>query len=268
MKKNTIILTALSVLAAGGLANAQNSGTIAYIESNVASGTAGVNVSPDPIVTYIASQPGTGDGYTYGNWSILVQDNTGALDLFGHLPAGSSYTPAVGDAVNATGTYSPFDGIPEIETLTAIGADSTGNTVPAAPIYGNLSAIPTPLAVPSPTPPTVSGYLINVDDVTILNTTGNADFPTHANGTYTIEDGSGNTMELYQWASSYSTAGALGGTLIPTGPVNIVGLVDEFSGSPELIPFGITPASTPEPTTLALATMGGGALLMALRRRK
>ena len=47
-----------------------------------------------PIITSIASQPGTFGGHSYTGWSILAQDGTGSLDLFAsaftltNLPAG------------------------------------------------------------------------------------------------------------------------------------------------------------------------------------
>jgi hypothetical protein len=269
MKKNTLLPTALSVLAAGGLAHAQVSGTIASIEGNVTSGTTGVTISPSPIITAIGSSPQTLDGYTYGNYAIVAQDATGSLVVFGKATTYfGSYTPAVGDALNVTGTYSPFDGIPELASPSAVGAASHGNTLPTVPTYtiAQVSTSTTTL------PQNVEGYLVNIDNVTIL-TNGVApiglNFPTHANGTYTITDGV-NSLTLYQWASSYSLAGALGGAAIPTGPVDIEGLVDVFTSgttsTSEFIPFGIT--SVPEPSPMALATLGGGALLAVLRRRK
>ena len=65
--------------------------TIAQIEAQ-ASGTS-VVLDSNPVITAIGSAPGTGDGYTYTNYAILAGDATGSLDLFGHLPAGTTYAP-------------------------------------------------------------------------------------------------------------------------------------------------------------------------------
>ena len=66
------------------------------------------------------------------NYAIIAADATGSIDLFGHLPAGDPYIPSVGDKIAAAGTYSPFDSIPEIATLTSLASVSSGNAVPAA----------------------------------------------------------------------------------------------------------------------------------------
>jgi hypothetical protein len=90
--------------------------TIAQIETQ-SSGTL-VALDSNPVITVIGSAPGSADGYTYTNYAIIAADATGAIDLFGHLPAGDTYIPTVGDEITAAGTYSPFDSIPEI-TLTS-----------------------------------------------------------------------------------------------------------------------------------------------------
>lgn len=82
-----------------------------------------------PVITAILSQPGSADGYTYTSWSILAADSTGSLDLFGALPSGTSFTPAVGQAISVSGTYSPYHQIPEIGTLSALTLVSSGNAV-------------------------------------------------------------------------------------------------------------------------------------------
>lgn len=235
--------------------------TISQIETESSGAT--VLLDSNPVITVIGSAPGAVDGYTYTNYAILATDGTGSIDLFGHLPAGDSYTPTVGDAISAAGTYSPFDSIPEIENLTSLSKVSSGNAAPA-PILattGELAAI-------SSSSYNYLGQYLELQNVEFQGASG--DFPTHANGTYTVSDLSGNNpLTLYQWASSYSTSGALGGTPVPTGPVDIYGTVDLFDGSPEFVPFSITPAvvSTPEPSSLELILGGGMAALLLLRRR-
>jgi hypothetical protein len=98
--------------------------TIAQIETQP-SGTP-VTLDSHPVITVIGSAPGAADGYTYNNYAIIAQDATGSIDLFGHLPTGDPYIPSVGDEVEAAGTYSPFDSIPEIATLTSLTKVSGG----------------------------------------------------------------------------------------------------------------------------------------------
>src|SRR6185295_11475986 len=74
------------------------------------------------VVTAILSTPGTVNGFTFTNHAFLVQDRTGALQVFSTL-AGTGYTPAVGDEINATGLYDnpPFTGgMPELVSVTEV----------------------------------------------------------------------------------------------------------------------------------------------------
>jgi hypothetical protein len=220
-----------------------------------------------PVVTAIGSAPGTLDGYTYTSYAILAQDSTGSVDLYGAL---SGYTPTVGDAVAATGLYSPYHQISEIGTITSISAISSGNPVPAPVSYTipQLIASGTGLL-----PENLSGYLVELDNVRLYansaaTTPVSGNFATHANTALYAKDGSGNIMEVYVWASSYSVDGAMGGTAIPTGTVDITGIVSQ-SGTfaPEITPFSITSA-VPEPSVMALLGIGGTAFLGFFRRLK
>lgn len=233
-----------------GQIEAQPSGTLVTLDSN-------------PVITVIGSAPGTLDGYTYTNYAVIAADATGSIDLFGHLPTGDLYVPTIGDKIGAAGTYSPFDAIPEIATLTSLSKVSSGNAVPA-PIPVTTSQ----LAGITSSSYNYLGHNLLLQNVEFSGASGN--FPTHANGTYTLTDLAGNNpLTLYQWASSYSTAGALGGTPVPTGAVNVEGIVDLFDGSPEFVPFSITPAAAaPEPSSIVLLLSGIGALAFLLLRRR
>src|SRR5271170_2265461 len=71
-----------------------------------------------PVVTAVLTAPvGALDGYTYKNYAFLAQDTTGSLDVF-YSSTASSYVPTVGDGISVTGTYAPFDAIPELGTPT------------------------------------------------------------------------------------------------------------------------------------------------------
>jgi hypothetical protein len=213
-----------------------------------------------PVVTAILSQPGLSGGHNYTGWSFLVNDGTGSLDIFASAASLTTfgYTPTVGDVLSLSGTYEPFHQIPEIETLTAISKTGTATPAPAiVQTIPNLNVDTLPFSI--------AGYLIEVDGVTISGTP--TTLPNYAGGnvSYTITDGSGNSMVLYDWVTSYSTAAAMGGTVYPAGPVNLIGFDSVFGGtSPEFTAVEIIP----EPTSLSL--LGGFGLLAwnLIRRRK
>jgi hypothetical protein len=217
-----------------------------------------------PIITQILSMPSTSDGYTYTSWSFLANDTTGSVDIFGKLPTGSTFVPSVGEGLTLSGTYSPFDGIPEIETLTSIAAEPSTYTVPLPA----LTTIPTLTGSLPNLPSSAAEYVMQLDNVVI---SGAATFPTHANGTFTITDSGGNTMTLYEWASSYSVVGAaFGGKPVPlgtAGEVDITGFADVFESSEvEFVPLTIT-SVVPEPSVMNLLGVGGAGGLLALASR-
>jgi hypothetical protein len=226
--------------------------TIAQVEA-LPSGTA-ATLDNNPVITYIASQPGSGDGYTYTNYAILANDGTGSIDLFGHLPAGSSYVPTVGDAITVSGTYSPFNGIPEIATMTAISQVSSGNAVPGP----TSVTIPDLLALASSQNYAIQEYLLVLHNVTFV--TPPATYPIHANLSLTATDGT-NSVTVFYNPSSYSVSDPLAGTAIPTGPVDITGIASVFGSTPELLPFTVTPVPEPASLTFGLIALGGVALL-------
>jgi PEP-CTERM motif len=236
--------------------------TVAAIEGQANNTPATIDGSGDSaVITNILSQPGSGDGYTYTNWSFLVNDGTGSLDVFGHLPTGSTYTPTVGDAITAQGTYSPFDSIPEVGTLTSISANSNGNPVPS-PV---VTTVPTLSAI-TPTSYNLLGEYLEVDNAYFTGTTATT-FPTHANLNFTLSDGgtgANDSVTGFYWPSSYSSDDVYAGTTIPTGPVNVQGFVDIFSGAAEFVPISIT--AVPEPASVGLVATG--ALFMLTRRRR
>jgi len=260
--------------------------------------TAGLDANDYPILTWIGSQPGFFGGHTYTGWSVFVEDQTGSLELFtsqslltqlstnGATPGNDSGTPpygtptatlAAGMGLNMRGGYSPFDGIPEVTftgTLASnnyLAVTSTGNAIPASPIFtipqleagtGNGGGVLTNAAI--------AGQIIELQNVTISGSTGSfqSTFPleTQANiadESYTITDGGGNHLEMFDWTTSYSVCAARGGTPVPTSPVNMYGFFDSFN---EFVPLSIT--AVPEPSTFMLAGMGLIGGLLAIRRRR
>jgi hypothetical protein len=260
--------------------------------------TAGLGPNGYPVVTVIASQPGSFGGHTFTGWAALAEDQTGSLDIFvsqstltnmttspsndsATAPYGTPATGfAVGDEINVAGQWSPFDGIPEM----AFSSVASSNNYIATVSSGNLSSVPTPPVMTIPglmagtgggagvlTNPAIAGVYLELQNVTITpgpaNTGVNASvFPTYgqatgATETYEITDSGGNSMELFDWVTSYSTCAARGGQAVPTGPVNVYGFYDSFN---EFVPIVIVP----EPSTFMLAGLGLIGGLLAWRRRR
>jgi hypothetical protein len=217
---------------------AQSSGTLVTLDSS-------------PVITAILSQPGTFGGQTYTGWSFLAQDSSGSIDIYGFT--GRDYTPTVGDTISVSGTYSPFHQIPEITNVTAISASSSGG-IPAAPVIETISQLNV-----GTLPQSVAGYLVEVDNVTISGASGS--FPA-GNLSLTITDSGNNSMVLYYWYTSFSTCGAMSGTPLLTGPVDIIGFASVYPStraSPQLTPIQIIPVTAPPPsfTPTGMATLNG-----------
>jgi len=248
-------IVAIVVFGVAGVFASNTMASSIYDIEQQSSGSA-ATLDSAPVITFIGSQPGTFGGHTYTSWSIFAQDSTGAIDLFGSLPGGTTEpTPTVGDAVNAAGTFSPFHQIPEIASMTSLTHVSTGNSVPTPMGYTVSQSI--------------AGYVLRLQNVT-LYTDSAATIPVSgnfaaANTALYAKDSNGDIMETYFWYTSYSADGAMVGNPIPTGPVDIIGFVSQ-SGSfaPEITPLAFV--TVPEPSTMvliALAMLG----LLGFRRR-
>jgi hypothetical protein len=301
------IMLAASLASAIGLSGSNAMADDAATIETYASGT-GVTYDGNgnyPVVTAILSAPhgsvynpgATLDGYTYNNWSYFAADPSGSIDLFYSSSLSEPYSsPTVGDTIivqslsgGPGGNYSPFDGIPEIANssanpLTIQGPGSSGNspynptpTLTTIPIINVGTTLPAGGGINASG---LAGTLLQLHNVTISG--AGTTWAVHANTTATITDGSGNSMVMFLWASSYSTCAAIASTAanpvagsgnpVPTGPVNMTGFVDDFYSSStgiteaEFVPTSIT--SVPEPTGLAMFGVGGLlTLAMALRRR-
>jgi len=242
--------------------------------------TSGLDANGYPVITAVASQPGTFGGHLYTGWSVLAQDQTGSLDLFVSQFTLTNMTHnassmAVGDGVNVAGQWGPFDMIPELSFSTVPSSNnyfnvtSHGNALPTPPVFTTAQIVATGGNL-IPGALSVAGYYLEIQNVTISGSTGSfqSTFPTYAqantvNETYTISDG-GASITMFDWTTSYSVCGAMGGSAVPTGPVDIYGFVDAFSGNPEFVPLSIV---VPEPSTIMLAGLGLAGLL-AIRRRR
>ena len=101
--------------------------------------------------------------------------------------------------------------------------------------------------------PSFAGHLVTVQNVTISSLiSGNYGA---ANVSVTLTDGSSNTLTGFYNPTTYALANQnLFGTPIARGPVNATGLIQLFSGAPELLIMKITPV-VPEPSTLILGVL-------------
>jgi len=246
----------------------------AYVTYDGNNGFASVGYDPNgyPVITAVGSSPSVINGRTYTGWAALAQDQSGSLDLFissSNLTVFGVSSLAVGEGINSTGTYDPFHQLPELNYSTVASSNqsfavaSTGNISPGATVT-TVHA----LNVGS-TPENLAGYYVEVQNATISGGGSySAVFPT-TNNAYVMSDSSGS-FTLYDYVTSYSDDGAFGGQAVPTGPVNIYGVVSVYgygaTASPEFIPFQIT-GVVPEPSALLLAGMGLLGLLALWRRR-
>jgi len=247
-----------------------------------------------PIITDLASQPGVYGGHTFTGWSALAADETGSLDLFISQASltnltGHTTTMAVGDGVNVAGANAPFHSEAELGFSTVASSNNyfyiTSTTTAAnlaaqgAPPVFTINQVNYVAAIsnsPGGLVAGVSAQYIELQNVTFSGSTGSfmSVFPNYAQAnvvseSYTITDGSGS-MELFDYVTSYSTAAALGGTAVPTGPVDVYGFLSVFPSSG--LPGGGLPEFTateivPEPSAFVLAGMGLLGLL-AIRRRR
>ncbi len=246
-----LLASAIISLACCDKSNAQVTGNVNTIE-NQSSGTT-VSTDSNPTITAILSTPGTWNGKTYTNWAFLLNDGTGSLEYFGTLPNGSP-TPVVGDEVNISGKYSPFNAIPEIANATSFSFVSHGGTVPA-PLP---ETIPT-MNVTNP-PLTIAGYLVNVQGVAITPAGGTfLDGTSSFNQALTITDLNSNSMVLYYYQSSYSLPNQnFYGTQVPSARQNITGIIDVFSGTnPEFLLMSMSPYQASLPSNVIYWYPGG-----------
>jgi hypothetical protein len=220
-----------------------------------------------PVVTAILSTPGiTVNGYSYSATSgtFLAADSTGSIEIYDTPSA--TYTPTVGDGLLITGTYDPFDEIPELKVSTTgtVSVESTGNASPAG--AGTFSS-PLDVTISQINSGTVAqqygAQLLEINNASISGAAAGTTYGT-ADETYTITDASGTTA-LFYYPHDFSVANQnLFGETVDQSDVDVIGLVDSFDGSTEFLPLQI--AVVPEPTTLAVAGLGGLSMLL-LRRR-
>jgi hypothetical protein len=234
---------------------------------------AAITLDQGPVVSDVLSTPTTTNGVATTRYIFLVNDGTGSMDIFGPTASGGAlvggYVPAAGDNLTISGPFSPFSGIPEMGTPTAITKNSSGNPT-AAPLIETIPAVAgytAPPAAGNPYP-AFAGHMLTFNNVTISSAVS-GNYGT-ANVSVTIKDAASNSLTGFYNPTTYALANQnLFGTPIATGPVNVTGLLQIFSGAPELLMMKITP-SVPEPSTFVLGLLSMVGLVgcrLASRRR-
>jgi len=247
----------------------------------------------DATVDTIMSQPGVYGGHTYTGWSVLVGDASGSLDVFtsSSSAAAAGWTPAEGQTVSLTATYSPYHSIPEIATVTAVTVSGVGEPLWNSPgVQGSGSqvvTIPPVLANPfnsgSPYLPlaqNLAAYMVEIKNVTISGQGALTTFPATNEAMY-LNDSSGNQLTMYFWYTSYSCDGMMVGAPIPGnnpkapyGPIDVYGMLTSYPSvsagitnwQDELLPTAFV-QEIPEPSSFMLAGVGLLSLLAVIRRR-
>ncbi len=145
------------------------------------------------------------NGAEFGTSTRYIQDATGGLALYGSALSSLNR----GDSATITGTLSPFSGLLELGTPT-INSSSAGHT------------LPTPLAITAATGFAIAneGMLVRLNNVTFTST---GTFAGSTNYNFT----QGSTTEDVR----INTASNLVGTTIPSGSVDIVGVLSENASS-------------------------------------
>ena len=189
-----------------------------------------------------------------GEYSYVIQDATGGILMYGV----SGYTPQVGDVVDVTGSYAPYNGNPEISYASSPSVTKTTGTAFTPPVVttadfnsGFYNGVP------------LAGCIVTLKDLTF---SGGGNFDTY--GTFYGSDAVGSAALYFYYKDSYVVAAA--GQAIPTVPSDVTGLVDYYNGTYEIYPVSITPSvttvATPEPASLSIAGIGAAAVLIRRRR--
>jgi autotransporter-associated beta strand protein len=271
-----------------GLAGAEIalSAPVSTIGALETSGTVNAYYTTSGTITAILSQPGAVNGIggpgsvVYTN-SFLVDDGTGAMNVYSANPPGNTYTPTVGDVVQITGEYIPYHQEAELNFVTAITKIGTAPLPPSYVLTGSAATtwptgqanwvLATPVTIPgiindiayntqtntssgtagTVLPADLGGYLVQLNNVTVTGAgSPGATFGTvNSPGTAVVTDLTGtNSMTFYYWPTSYATANQnMAGLKIPTGLVNMTGFLSVFGNSnvPEFDPISITASPGP-----------------------
>jgi len=251
------------------------------------------------IVNALVGVPTTVYGRSYTTYIWFATDASGSIDIFDNSSTHVTSGWAIGDVVSLTGYYSPFHGLPEITApYTTLSSSGTAVAQPVPQVtIPQITGNPfdTPLCGPlsqggdprfgggnGEGDADVEGYYLEVMDVSVSG--GQAYWGTYqtyqntpANPSYVITDQAGNTMEMYDYCSSYAACQALANRPVG-GTVDIYGFCDSFitttkvgstiatNWGDEIVPTAIV--QVPEPSSFMLAGVGLLSVLAVIRRRR
>ena len=136
-----------------------------------------------------------------------IQDATGAIPAY---PGSGSVTFSCsrGDSITITGALKDYNGLLEIDPISAYTVHTSNNP------------LPTPLVVSATQlNESIEGQLVQLNQITF-----SAGGSTFSSGTYNFTDGSGNQGVIY-----VRSAHPLIGSLIPLGPIDLVGIMSQFT---------------------------------------
>jgi len=208
------------------------------------------------------------DSYN-GKDTIVLQDSTGSIIDYA-LP-NTVYTPTVGDKFNITATNTPYqDGAELTGSTTALTSLITPGAAPTPPVLTipqlNAATAGSDGLTNFGTPPYAEA-IVTLDNVSFASGTPS---PLANKKTYTIQDSMGNTAVVYTYGT-YSNVSAgdaqINSILAADGTgqlMDMTGYVDNFYGESEFYPLAAV--AVPEPGCIALAAIGGLALVRRRRR--
>jgi phosphatidylserine/phosphatidylglycerophosphate/cardiolipin synthase-like enzyme len=154
------------------------------------------------------------NGSTLGTIRYL-QDATAGIAVYG----AALNSTQIGDEISVTGTLVDYNGLLEMNPITNFSINSSANLIPAPVVL-----------TPNILSDTYEGELIEIDNATFAN--GGSVFAVNTNYTYTSNGLTGQVRIT-------GSLNPLVGTTIPTGAVNIVGILSQYTTTYQLLPRGL-----------------------------
>ena len=154
------------------------------------------------------------NGFELGTVRYL-EDATAGIAVYG----AALNSTQKGDEITLTGTLVDYNGLLEMNPITSFSINSSGN------------ALPTPIILtPNILSDTYESELIEIDNATFAN--GGAVFAVNTNYSFTSNSQTG----LIRITGSLNP---LIGTIIPTGAVNIIGALSQYTTTYQILPRGL-----------------------------
>ncbi len=154
-----------------------------------------------------------------------LQDASAGIAAFPGSGSAPNFNPQPGDAITLTGTLVEFSGLLEITPISSFTINSTGNPVPA------------PLVLtPNQLNEAVESQLVRIEGVYF---SGSGTFTA---GLWPVQVG-GQTANIY-----FRSGHPMLGTPVPSGPVDITGLVSQYDSAPFTSGYQLLPRATTDIT--------------------